>query len=143
MMPRGAGLSLASGAGGTQHLCILKLGSLGKIIPRIAVSLQKVELEGNGEARRELLPGAGSRGGPGRDGVTLRCCGLSEGKVGWRERREEGMEEGEGSPRGGKGLCPLRTELRLVSLGRQGRGGGGWRQPGQAGGRKGKLGYHG
>lgn len=92
MMPRGAGLSLASGVGETQHLCILKLGILGEISPRIAVSLQKVEQEGNGEARRELLPGAGSRGGPGREVVTLRCCGLSEGKGGMEGKSEEGMK---------------------------------------------------
>lgn len=102
-MPTGAGLSLASGAGGTQHLCILKLGILGKISPRIAVSLQKVELEGNGEARRELLPGAGSRGG--LEGRLLHsgAVGCLKERVGWRERGKRGWRKVKGTPKEERG----------------------------------------
>lgn len=97
-----------------------KTGHFRENQPQNCCLLQKVEL-GKWGGQEGAPARGGSRGGPGREGVALRCCGLSEGKVGWRERREEGMEEGEGSPREGKGLCPLRSGTQAHLLGQAGR----------------------
>lgn len=89
-----------------------------------------------GRPRGSSCQGGGSRGGPGREVVTLRCCGLSEVKGRMDGKEGRGMKGGRREHQRRKGKLP--TEK--CNLGRQ--GGGGWRQPGQAGGRKGKLGYH-
>lgn len=87
VMPRGAGLSFPSGAGGTQHLCSLKLRESHP---------QNCCVPIKGGVGGEM--GAPARGwkqrGSGKEVVTLRCCGLSEGK--------DGMDGKEGAGHGRK-----------------------------------------
>lgn len=106
-MPRGAGLSLPSRDGGTHYLCILKVVISGKVSPELLCPYKRWCWRGNGKGRREVLPrGWEQRGLQERRLLHSGAVGCPKERVGWMERREEGMKGGGREPQRRKGKLP-------------------------------------